>query len=216
MNDIDYMLYREYDNKYDLMDLIYELDKRALSYIIEENNNLISATANHPLTYSLFVKQTDLQKIKEIEKQFVILPFASIPTDYYLHENTDKELLELISDRSSCSPLDYAIAREILKKRQVVVDYDNLLNQKTKLLIKQHRKIADNRTWLIIIYVLALLGSIIGIIAGLHILYRKTTINNTRVHFYPKHIRIHVPYILLIGIISCLFWYFFDYIIDNY
>lgn len=212
MKDIDYKLYQEYDNKFDLMDLIYELDKRSLAYTIKENNNL--TTANRTTTYSLFVKEIDLQKIKEIEQQFVILPFTSIPTDYYLHQNTDEELLELLSDRSLCSPLNYAIDREILKNRQVVIDYDNLLNQKTNLLIKQHRKIADNRTWLIIVYVISLLGSILGIIAGLHILYRKTTINNTKVHFYPKHIRIHAPYILLTGVISCLIWYFIDDIIQ--
>ena len=148
----------------------------------------------------LKLRQSDFAKADDILNSYYQQMLDELPVDYYLYNFSDAELQEIISKRDEWGNLDYVLARKLLEARGTPVTSDQEREiTKTRLSeLKKPDRLSNY--WIIIGYILSLIGSLIGFFMGLTILlFKKTLPNGELIFAYDKFSREHALTITLIS-----------------
>jgi hypothetical protein len=125
---------------------------------------------------------------------------SQVDPDHYLFGFTNEELLALLAVPDEWSEFDYQLAIIILKDRGHEVSpeiVDELRQDRLRELAKPDTK---NRVWIVIGYLLAAMGGLLGIIIRWHLAtFKKTLPNGERVYDYSPRAREHGQRIGLMG-----------------
>lgn len=127
---------------------------------------------------------------------------ANLPEDYYLLDFTDEELYDVILKHDEWSEFDYMLARKLLTDKGKDID-ENLIKVLRKQRIEDLSKPEqDQKVWVVVGYVLSLVGGFFGVITG-YVLWtsQKTLPNGETVFTYSENDRKHGKIILILGII---------------
>lgn len=148
------------------------------------------------------IKQIDFKKAEQILEKNAENLINEIHKDYYLFEFTDDELYEILIKSDEWNSFDYTLAQKILKERGKSVD-DTLLNTlKKERLDDLARPEGNQEAWIIIGYVFAFIGGLLGLIVGYFLwTSTKTLPNGQKVYSYSSKDRKHGKYIFYIGLI---------------
>ena len=206
----DFVTFKSYHDKSILEEEASILKKENIETVIEDCSLAFDPTMSNNETskdFRIKLLQQDFQKANEVLERNAEIDDDKLPKDYYLLNFSDEELYDVVKKRDEWGALDVALAKKILKRKGkeiTVSEEKDLKNQRINELSKPD---ASSNFWIIIGYVISLLGGFIGIIWGMFLFqYKKTLPNGQRINGYSESQRWHGVFITIIGVISLTFW----------
>jgi hypothetical protein len=151
------------------------------------------------------VKSEDFEAVNELLKENEVKNIEGIEDDYYLYEFTDEELMEILVKADEWSALDYMLAQKILAKRGKNITEKDIAAIKEKRLAELKTAEPPQTTWIILGYIFAFIGGILGLFIGWHLKsHKKTLPDGERIYAYTENDRWHgrvIFYLSIVGVI---------------
>jgi hypothetical protein len=152
--------------------------------------------------WAVKIKEHDFEKVNQFLKQDEAADITKIGKDYYLFAFSDDELMEVITKADEWSPFDFVLARKILADRGKPVSDQAVKAINQKRIHDLKAPDAPQTSWIIIGYICALAGGLLGIFIGWFLTtYKKTLPNGERVYEYSENDRKQGRRIFYIGIV---------------
>jgi hypothetical protein len=185
--------------------LVLLLEKHQIIYQLEELKNPFDPAfrINDPtLTeYAVKISNTDFEQVNQILNDSVAANLDDVESDYYLFDFTDDELMEILVKPDEWNAFDFLLARKILADRGKNVTDESILNFGNKRIEELRKPEPSQNFWIVIGYICALCGGILGVFIGWHLSsYKKTLPNGERVFEYSENDRKHGKRILYLSI----------------
>ena len=121
----EYLRFKLFPDKQTAEDFAEVLKQNNIDYKIEEDSLVFDASfANHPLArdYVIAVKQTDFKNASTAYDEYFAKQLNDVPTDYYLLQFSDDELLDIMAKPDEWGAFDYQLATALLKKRGIDIN----------------------------------------------------------------------------------------------
>lgn len=202
--------FQRFSSEEELENCIKILTENNIEYIIEDVSiNLDPVLSSNKLGKEFLIKieQVNFEKTNEILDKFYSSEINEIDNDYYLFSFSDDELLDVIIKSDEWNKFDVQLAKKILSKKGKGLsnlEIDHIKRQRILDLSKPEKKQSE---WIFVGYVSSLLGGLLGIFIGWHLLtFKKTLPNGDRIFNYSNEDRKHGNQILIFGIISIIVW----------
>lgn len=202
--------FQRFSSEEELENCIKILTENNIEYIIEDVSiNLDPVLSSNKLGKEFLIKieQVNFEKTNKILDKFYSSEINEIDNDYYLFSFSDDELLDVIIKSDEWNKFDVQLAKKILSKKGKGLsnlEIDHIKRQRILDLSKPEKKQSE---WIFVGYVSSLLGGLLGIFIGWHLLtFKKTLPNGDRIFNYSNEDRKHGNQILILGIISIIVW----------
>ncbi|HEY2580550.1 MAG TPA: hypothetical protein VGI43_02010 [Mucilaginibacter sp.] len=187
-------------------ELAQQLDSHHIeNHIVEESRTFDPGfTFNDTLQtdWAVKIKQQDFEKVNQLLKDDETEDINAIGKDYYLFGFTDDELMEVITKADEWSPFDFVLARKILANRGKPVGDEAIATINEKRIEELKSPDEPQTYWIIIGYICAFLGGLLGIFIGWFLAtYKKTLPNGERVYEYNENDRKQGRRMMYIGIV---------------
>jgi len=178
--------------------------------VVKEDALLDSTIIGNDLgsTIHLKIAPSNFERANAILENYYQQQIQTMDPDYYLFSFTNDELLEIMQKPDEWGHLDYALAKKLLADRGRAMT-PALLEQFHEQRMTQLAKPSTTHPLLIFLgYLSAVGGGIIGFGLGYILISQKKTLpNGERVFTYPLSERKHGKRILIIAVISFIFWF---------
>lgn len=157
--------------------------------------------------FEVKIEQSDFKKSDEIllndSKEYI----KTLPEDYYLFSFSDNELIEIIHKKDEWNELDYLLAISILESRGIEITNNDLEIAKKNRIEKLKKPEKSDSFWIIVGYIFAMLGGLLGFIIGYVLFTQKKTLpNGERVFEYAENDRKHGKYIIYVGLLFFIYY----------
>lgn len=198
---LTYKKFQHLDQAQDLMDV---LKKNHIDFEIEDNSrDMAEFFIGQDIENNVHLKihPANFERANELFNQHAIDLMDGIDKEYYLFSFEHEELLEIIKEPDAWSELDVQLAKKILKDKGIHIspELEKSFHQQRMEELTASEK--PNPTWIIIGYLSAFLGGLIGIGIGITLWTSKKTLpNGERVYTYAENERKHGRIMCLIGI----------------
>jgi len=183
-----------------------QLDNHHIKYFIEKESRPFDPTysfnESSVTQYAVKIKSEDFEKVNQLLKDDESEDVTEIGKDYYLYSFTDDELMEVITKADEWSPFDVVLARKLLAEKGKVLTDEAITAINEKRI--EDLKVPDppQTYWIVVGYVCAFIGGLLGIFIGWYLMnYKKTLPNGERVYEYSERDRGHGRIIFYIGIV---------------
>lgn len=200
---MDFLTYRKFYEQEDVDALTEVLKENGIDYEIgedRENLNVLMGDRKLGGQYVIRLKGEDFEKADKLLSTESEKQIGSVDKDHYLFDFTDEELMDILNKPDEWNEFDYNLAMKILKDRGKQVDEKTIEILKKERMEELSRPEEGNKLAITIGYVFAVMGGILGIIIGWHLMtFRKTVPNGERVYAYSWATRKHGQRILIIG-----------------
>jgi hypothetical protein len=206
----EFLTFQRYNDKALAEELISILKEKDIECEIEDNLSYFDPSyANNEFNKEISIKlrKEDFDEVHDILIEKANTDSEKIDKSYYLFEFTDDELIEIVSKPDEWSHFDYSLSLKLLKERGMEIN-PNLARTLRKNRIKELSKPETGaKIWIIFGYVSALIGGVIGIFMGLHILtHKKVLPNGDKVYAFEETDRKHAFYMVIVGFVCLVFW----------
>jgi hypothetical protein len=182
-----------------------QLDNHHIQYLIAEESFDFDPAfrMNNALKeYAVKIKSTDFEKATQALKDDESTDVAEIDTDYYLYVFTNDELMEVVTKADEWSAFDNVLALKLLAERGISIGDKEIAEINEKRIEELRAPEAPQTFYIVIGYLAALLGGILGIFIGWHLSnYKKTLPNGDRVYDYNETDRAHGKRIFYLSIV---------------
>lgn len=198
-------IFRRYGSLEQAREIEKLLNDNNIPTAINDNTSKLDASfsgGNLQNQFELIVETKDFEKAEIILEQNAELLISQVDENYYLYDFSDEELYEILLKSDEWSELDNKLAVQILQKRGKAVDSE-ILNVLKKERLQVLSKPEESQTpWIIVGYIAALLGGLIGIAIGYSIWKAKKTLpNGQSVYSYNENDRREGKRIFILGLI---------------
>lgn len=202
-NKENYLTYKKFNTKEETEEILSVLSDNNIDFIVENATPHFDARFNNDITqeYDLKIKPEDFIVSDSLLANKMANEIKDIPKDYYLYSFSDEELLDIQKKKDEWGIYDIMISRHILKERDVDVSEEALKELSAERLDELKRPEDPKFMWIIVGYIFAMLGGIIGILWGWFLLTHKKTLPNGEVVYgYSRRYQKHGFLIMIIGI----------------
>jgi hypothetical protein len=152
--------------------------------------------------FAVKIKNADFKKANLLLKEDESEAITEIGKDYYLYSFTDDELMEVIIKADEWSPFDFVLARKILAERGKNMSDEDIAAINEKRIAELKVPDAPQTYWIVLGYIFALIGGLLGIFIGWFLMnYKKTLPDGEMVSEYSERDRKHGKRIFYIGIV---------------
>lgn len=203
-------IFRRFPTLDDAKQLAELLDKNKIPYKLEDYSNQADISfMGQNLDFKVLIKAriTDFPKIEELidsENKFTL---DQVDKEHYLFEFTDEELTEIIVNPDEWSNYDYKVAELILNDRGIAVSEKLIEDINKQRYTTLNEKEAYSSPWIIIGYISAFLGGLLGFAMGLSLLLMKKKLpNGDKVYIYDGNDRLHGKRITILGFIMTIIY----------
>ena len=200
-----FVKYRDFFEPETTAEFLQLLNSNNIEFRTEEfDETLGSIYGSSPMGKVTTVKimQDDFAKVDALLNTDAASLLETVDKDYHLFSFTNDELLEIVSKPDEWSAFDYQLAKNILKSRGADVGDEKLKQLKTERLQELAQPEPPQNQPIGIGYTLALLGGIVGVFIGWHLLTLKKVLpNGQRVYAYKNDDRKHGLRIMILGMI---------------
>jgi hypothetical protein len=184
------------------------LEQHDITYRIEEESTLFNPTFYADETakdYAVKISANDFLRVNDIIKTEEAQNVEVADRDHYLYDFTNEELTDLISKPDEWSQFDNLLAVNILKERGVNLTDQTIKQLNNKRLEQLKQPEPPQSSWIVMGYLFALLGGVIGSFIGWHLSNSKKTLpNGEQVFTYAEADRTNGKRIFYISIIVLL------------
>jgi hypothetical protein len=150
--------------------------------------------------FTLNIKAEDFERAEKLMSELSQQQLGNVDSDYYLYSFTDEELLEIVAKPDEWNSLDYNLAQKILKEKGHSLTAEKIDELKKRRVNELAKPEGSQRPWIILGYVLALLGGLLSVFIGWHLsTYKKLLPDGTRVPAYSPNDRKHGSRIFVLG-----------------
>lgn len=186
------------------------ITEKNIEFVLEDNSLSFDPTfANNSFgkEFCIKLKKTDFDKVDKILTEKSENEINQIDKDYYLLSFTDQELIDVISKSDEWNKFDVSLAKKLLKERGKEVTEEQITEIKKQRIIELSKPEESQNIYIIIGYVCALLGGLLGIFIGWHLLtYKKTLPNGNRIYAYSENDRKQGNRIVILSGIFIVVW----------
>lgn len=195
--------YRTFLNKEDALELIEALSKNNIPNLLEDNKASFDPTfvnIDENDRFFLKIPKEHFETADQIQLELANKIINSISHDHYLFEFTDDELIEVINKKDEWSKIDYLLAQKLLKERGKTVSQESIDASQKQRIIELSNPEPASIYVLIMGYIFAFIGILLGILIGWHLRsYKKLLPNGERVYAYSDKSRKHGTIIIIIA-----------------
>lgn len=208
MSENKFITYQKFIDLAEVKEFSDLLKEHNIEFLVEDESAGLDATFGNSAfnkEYRIKLKKEDFEKVNNLKLQIPENEIEAIGRDYYLFQFTDLELIELITQNDKWSTFDFLLAQRILKERGKEVNAEVLRTLRAERIEELSKPEKNQTVWIVVGYLTAFLGGLIGFFIGWHLLsYKKTLPNGNRVPGYSEKDQKHGLRILIIGIISVI------------
>lgn len=153
------------------------------------------------------INSVDFEKADFLLQDKAKAEISEIPVDYYLLSFTDKELFDVVAQSDEWNKYDVELAHKLLKDRGKEITAQDLNEIKQQRIAELSKPEEGQNIYIIIGYITAVLGGLLGAFIGWHLLsFKKTLPNGNRIYAYSQNDRIQGNRIVIVAIIFIIFW----------
>lgn len=210
MTSQEYLTFELFNDNFEALNLGAVLREANIEYLIENTSASFDPFfTNNELAkeFRVKIKQADFEKAEDLLQQISLKEIETIDKDYYLFEFTDQELMDVVAKKDEWGRLNFTLAQKILKDRGKEVRLEKVEKFQEQRIeeLKQPEKGAGGM--IVAGYIAAILGGLIGLFIGLHIVtHKKTLPNGEQVYGYSPADRKNGSTILVLSIFFTLLW----------
>lgn len=206
----DFITFEKFNELNSAKELGELIAKQNIEFLLEDNSLSFDPTfANNGFgkEYCIKIKKGDFEKANKILADKSEKEINDIDKDYYLFSFSDDELIDVVSKSDEWNKFDVSLAKKLLKERGKEITAEEIENIKQQRIIELSEPEESQKGYVILGYLSAFLGGLLGIFIGWHLLtYKKILPNGNRIYAYSENDRKQGNRILIIGIIFLVFW----------
>lgn len=206
----DFITFEKFNELNSAKELGELIAKQNIEFLLEDNSLSFDPTfANNGFgkEYCIKIKKGDFEKANKILADKSEKEINDIDKDYYLFSFSDDELIDVVSKSDEWNKFDVSLAKKLLKERGKEITTEEIENIKQQRIIELSEPEESQKGYVILGYLSAFLGGLLGIFIGWHLLtYKKILPNGNRIYAYSENDRKQGNRILIIGIIFLVFW----------
>ncbi|WP_428330454.1 hypothetical protein [Mucilaginibacter sp.] len=185
------------------------LEKHNVAFFVEEEALSFDPTFayNDTRQYAVKISSNDFETVNELLLHEANEDITEADKDYYLFSFTDSELLDVITKADEWNAYDVQLARKLLAARGKTISDEELNAIEEKRIEELKEPEASQSTWIIIGYIFALGGGILGCFIGWHLWsYKKTLPNGERLFNYSEKDRNQGKIIFYLSLVCFALW----------
>lgn len=179
--------------------------KNGIEFEVTEDRDSLDSLYGHDhkqKNYYVKINQTDFLKADAILETLSEEELQNVDDSHYLFDFSDQELLEILNKPDEWNEFDYQLAKRILKDRGNEVSSETLQMLKKQRIDDLSKPDESHRVWMYIGYIFALMGGLLGMFVGWHLItFKKTLPDGQRIYGYNESDRRHGNRIFVIGMI---------------
>ena len=203
-------MFQKFNSESQAIDFGSLLNENKIEFLIENisiNFDPILSNNEFGKEYCVKIKKDDFEKANEILREKAKTEINEVRDDYYLLSFSDEELIDVIEKSDEWNKFDVELAQKLLKERGNEITNEQINELKKQRIVELSKPEKGQNIYIIIGYVCAILGGLLGIFIGWHLLtYKKTLPNGNRIYAYSKNDRKQGNRILILGAVFILFW----------
>ncbi len=209
MAEEQYLTFQKFNDQGLATELADLLKENNIDFILDDSSGFDPAFSNSEVNkeFRVKLKKENFEKANTLLLNISMKQLDNVEKDYYLFDFSNEELIEIVTKPDEWGQFDYLLAQRLLKERGNEIKpelADTLRKQRLQELAKPEE---SQKSWIFAGYAFALLGGLIGIFIGWHLMtHKKTLPNGDRVYGHSASDRKHGNRIFLLGIIFFLFW----------
>jgi hypothetical protein len=143
----------------------------------------------------------DFERARRLEEEENEALVAHAAPDHYLVSFTDDELFEVLVKPDEWNSYDVSLARHLLLRRGRDVSSDTVRLLHRQRVAEMAKPEPSQKIWIVVGYLSAAIGGIVGIAIGWHLHFHKKTLSDgTQVRAFSARDQRHGFRILLLGI----------------
>jgi hypothetical protein len=204
----EFITYQKFNDIGLAHELTFILDKHHIKYSVDEASQAFDPTFSYnPLAkeYDVKINSGDFERVNQILKEEESENIDRVDKDYYLFGFSDEELMEVITKADEWSAFDVVLSRKILAKRGININEKELAEIGEKRIEELKALEPISKLWIVISYIFALGGGVIGLFIGYYLVTGKQTLpDGERIYAFTETDRKHGKIILFISIITLM------------
>ena len=208
--DDNYQTFQKFNDPQLAQTIAHQLSELGIpSQIVDENPNFNPSFVTNVVepTIHLKLRAADFDRAHGALEEYYRQHLHDVDPGYYLLSFTDQELRDIITRPDEWGHFDYALAKQLLAERGLVItpgEAEDLKQQRIRQLSRPER---THMGWIVLGYISAVFGGLFGLIIGYIFAYTKKTLPDGRtVPLYPHWARQHGRRIFFIAIFFTVFW----------
>ena len=155
--------------------------------------------------FAVKIHSEDFNKVSQILIDEEAENIKTVSQEHYLFDFTNDELMEVLVKADEWSAFDHQLARKIMHDRGVDISEEKLAEINNGRIEELKQPEAPQTTWIILGYMCAILGGVLGIFIGWHLSsYQRTLPNGEKVFGYSNNDRKNGSRIFYLGIIMLI------------
>jgi hypothetical protein len=206
----EFIIFERFNDKNSAEEFGKLIAEKNIEFVLEDNSLSFDPTfANNGFgkEFCIKLKKSDFEKVDKILTEKSEKEINEIDKDYYLLSFSDQELIEVISKSDEWNKFDVSLAKKLLKERGKEITEDQISEIKKQRIVELSKPEESQNIYIIIGYICALLGGLLGIFIGWHLLtYKKTLPNGNRIYAYSENDRKQGNRIVILGGIFIVIW----------
>ncbi|MFT5820963.1 MAG: hypothetical protein ACI8ZM_002211 [Crocinitomix sp.] len=200
----DKSLFDKFPTIDDAQELISILEEELIEFSIVENafDVDINFTGNKISAVQIFIDSSDFERVHKLKEDKAEAQVDLTDKTHYLFRFSTDELYEVLEKKDEWSSYDYAFAKKLLEQKgeDISPEFLESLSKKRKNDLDKPEK--SSQVEIIVGYVFAFLGGLLGILIGWYLWKsKKTNTDGNKVFAYSEGDRRHGLNISVIGMI---------------
>ncbi len=209
-----FITYQKFDDVELANALIALLEEHDIKYYLQQETSGFDPSmvmSNATVDYAIKLKSEDFEQVNQLLKENEAKNIEEVDKDYYLFTFTDDELMEVVTKADEWSAYDNVLARKILTERGKNISDKDISVIKEKRIEELKEPEPPQTTWIILGYLFAALGGVLGIFIGWHLMsYKKTLPNGEKIYGYTENDRWHGKLIFYIAVVGAVFGFIYE------
>jgi len=186
------------------------LSENKVEFLIENSSiNFDPILSNNEFgkEYCIRIKKNDFEKANDILREKAKTEINEVQDDYYLLSYSNEELIDVIEKSDEWNKLDVELAHKLLKERGNEITTEQINEFRKQRVLELSKPEDGQNVYIIIGYVFALLGGLLGIFIGWHLLtFKKTLPNGNLIYAYSENDRKQGNRIVILGGVFIAIW----------
>jgi len=207
----DFITFQRFNDQYSAKQFGKLLSDQNIKYVLEDNSLSFDPTFannNFGTEYCIKIQNEDFEKVNAILEAKSDIEINEIDKDYYLLSFSDEELIDVISKSDEWNKFDVSLAKKLLRDRGQEITPLKIEEIKKQRIAELAKPEKSQSGYIILGYITALLGGLLGVFVGWHLLtYKKVLPDGNRVYVYSENDRKQGNRILILGLVFFVFWF---------